>query len=190
MSLSTAKREICTDLSRFLEKDRVIVRRQMNGHSFTEDIVVAVARRCLHGCPQVLLCYPLSNGRPFPTQFWLTCPYLSRLCGARESAGGVRALEEYLKGAEHKYRMYNALYALKRQELLSSAKRQFLRLCRPALWKSLRANGIGGIRAKNEMTVKCLHLQLAAALGLPGHPALAWFKSELGSFSCKEQCCL
>ena len=190
MSLRFSKREVFTGLSPFLEKDRIIVQRQMKGRSFSAEIVTAVARRCPHGCPQVLQCRSLYRGRPFPTLFWLCCPHLSYQCGVAESMGGVRELEAYLKDFKTGYRTYNARYALTRLSLLGLPERLFLRLYRPALWKSLRLTGVGGIRNIDDVTVKCLHLQTAACLALEGHPAETWLKGKLGSFSCEEAKCL
>ena len=39
-------------------------------------------------------------------------------------------------------------------------------------------SGIGGIKLGENITVKCLHLQTAAYIGLGGHPGSEWLKSK------------
>lgn len=49
-----------------------------------------VAARCPTGRPAVIQTAPvLDSGEPFPTLYWLTCPWLLRLVSAEESAGGA-----------------------------------------------------------------------------------------------------
>jgi uncharacterized protein len=49
-----------------------------------------VAALCLHGYPTVIVSPSLlSDGTPFPTYAWLTCPHLVESCFEAESAGGT-----------------------------------------------------------------------------------------------------
>ncbi len=190
MRALNALREVRLGLSHFSLRDRAVTESQMRRRVFQSELVMGVAARCAWGAPQVLLCRPLHRGRPFPTLFWLTCPHLSYLCGTLESRGGVHSLEEYLGTREAEYRDYNSAYALARIAMLSEPERKFLRRYNPKMWNVMRSTGIGGIRMTHQISVKCLHLQTAACLGLAGHPAKPWLKERFGEFCCKEGRCL
>ena len=182
-------REIPANLSAFSCRDRVIVERQMDKHVFDSRLVLGVSCRCRWGYPQTIACRPLYKQRPFPTLFWLTCPYLSHLCGTIESCGGVHDMEEYLAKREKSYNDYNRSYALMRLSLLSIAEKRVLRRYMPKLWHVLIRTGIGGIAMSEKPTVKCLHLQTAAYLSLPGHPGGGWLSERIGQFNCDNRQC-
>ncbi len=190
MSMLCIRREILPGLSFFSLKDSSIAEKQMLRRNFQSALVCGVAARCVWGAPQVLLCRPLYKGRPFPTQLWLTCPHLAHLCGTLESQGGVHGLEEYLRDFATEYRNYNMKYSLMRISLLSVPERKFLCRENPKIWHVLRSTGIGGIRAGHNLTVKCLHLQMAACLALPGHPAQKWLQEKITEFCCENAQCL
>ena len=69
------------DLSAFSYRDQKIVERQMDKRVFDPRLVMGVSCRCRLGYPQAVVCRPFFKSRPFPTLFWLTCPYLSYACG-------------------------------------------------------------------------------------------------------------
>src|SRR5690606_36272105 len=80
-------------------RDHDVLRRQLGR---VPRGVLAVARRCRYGAPQVIVSDPLPREedgriRPFPTLFWLTCPYLVRAVGGLESQGHIAALQERLR---------------------------------------------------------------------------------------------
>jgi hypothetical protein len=57
----------------------------------------AVAHRCVHGLPTVLRVDPrLTDGTPFPTVFWLTCPLVVRAVGTLEAEQAMVAINERL----------------------------------------------------------------------------------------------
>ena len=62
--------------------------------------VVAIARHCPYGYPQVTVNHPLHREgeefEVFPTLFWLTCPFLVEEVARLESAGWVKRLEARL----------------------------------------------------------------------------------------------
>lgn len=67
--------------------------------------VVAVARRCFCNKPQVIVNDPLPKGKdglltPFPTLFWLTCPYLVKSVDRLEAAGWIARLREEMLSHE------------------------------------------------------------------------------------------
>lgn len=164
-------------------RDRVVLNRQMARRRFDPSAALAVACRCGHGMPQVILCRPLKGGLPFPTTLWLTCPWLVKTLGRMESHGGVTALEEDLAKKPHHWRRYQRAYARLRLSLLAPAQRAFLARYQPQLWRSLAQGGVGGIRSA-EPTAKCLHLQVGALLGMGWHPAGRWLRDRLGPLTC------
>ena len=151
--------------------DRTVLLRQMKGRAFDPSLVSAVVRRCPKGFPAVIQCAPLKNDKPFPTSFWLTCPWLVRLCGMRESEGAVTILEEALKKDRALWTEYHCHAARVRLLSLSPAERRFLQRFRPKTWRALSRGGVGGIDYRRGGGVKCLHLQVASWLALGRHPA-------------------
>ena len=187
MWMKNLRREVHGNLSFFSARDEIVAVGQMDGRNFHKGLVMSVAARCKWGMPQVLKCRPFYRGRPFPTLFWLTCPHLAYQCGRLESGGGVKALEDFLSENEKAYRLYNSRYAWLRLSSLSGCERFFLRRYSPKIWKAMLR--IGGIRLTEKLTVKCLHLQAATMLALPGHPAEAWFAEKFKEFCCKKAYC-
>ena len=142
--------------------------------------IISGCVRCRFGRVQVLVCRPFSlRMRPFPTTFWLVCPYLVRRAGTLESQGGVRELEEYMTslGMIHEWREYNRLHQRVRLKLMDKHTRLFMgRFCAHK-YRGLMSSGVGGMRYGTGITVKCLHLQTAAMIGLGGHPGGERLKS-------------
>jgi hypothetical protein len=109
-----------------------------------------VAVRCPYGFPAVTEQAPFgADGRPFPTTYYLTCPWLVAGLARVEAAGGVdrwsrAALEDAELG-----------------ESLARADREQRRL-RPEL-----DVGIAGTRRRERL--KCLHAHGAFALARPGY---------------------
>ena len=109
-----------------------------------------VAVRCPYGSPAVVEQSPFDrDGEPFPTQFWLTCRFLSAAIARSEAAGGVERW---------------TLAAASDPELRSSLERAHAeqRELRPEL-----PGGIGG--ATRDGSLKCLHAHAAFALARPGY---------------------
>lgn len=164
-------------------------------HRFDSSLVIASGRRCRFNHVQVIICAPVSCKpclRPFPTSFWLTCPYLIKLAGKIESQGGVTQLEEYIKsnGLIHDWTRYNLLHQIIRAGLINNNLREFLMRHRSNLFWNLMRGGVGGIKYKaGEVNAKCLHLQTASFLALNYHPAEEWLKSKLLYGSCENNIC-
>ena len=182
-------REALNGLSCFTERDAAVTSAQMRGRNFSRSLVKGVAARCRWGMPQAVVCRPVYRGAPFPTLFWLTCPYLSHICGVLESAGAVKELEGYLNCCADKFRKYTINYVLARLSVLSRPEIKYIRLYRPEIWTVLHRTGIGGIRSGTPITVKCLHLQTATMLGLSGHPGESWLRSKFSQLCCKDASC-
>lgn len=163
--------------------------RQMKGRAFDTGLLRGIARRCPFGKPQVVVCGPVRRGKPFPTTFWLTCPFLERACGRLESAGAVGEMETALstETGRKAWVEYNEKAALLRSGLLRREESLALRKEESDLAKRLEGVGIGGIRPGSKPSVKCLHLQVAAWLALGSHPAGEWLAEKLDSLDCGGQ---
>lgn len=109
-----------------------------------------VAVRCPHGFPAVAEQAPFAeDGTPFPTTYWLTCPWLRAAIARIEAAGGVERWSRTVAADE----------AL--AESVRQAEEEQRRL-RPEL-----PGGIGGSRRGGSL--KCLHAHAAFALARPGY---------------------
>ena len=155
------------------------VARGMEGRRFDPSLILGSGSRCRFGGVRVLVCAPLVGLRPFPTTFWLVCPWLVRKAGMVESEGGVWRFEEWLASrAPGGWRPYNREHQLLRLSLMSPSARKLLRRFRPGVWERLRLVGVGGIRYGDEIRVKCIHLQTASWLALGRHPGGSWLAKE------------
>ena len=114
----------------------------------------AVARRCHLGLPMVIENHPrLSDGAPFPTLFWLTCPLLVRRTGHLESVGVMGEITEQLSSdRSFRQRFVDAIDRYKRRRDAHDALEE------------VAAPGGGPDR------VKCLHAHLAHELAEPPNP--------------------
>lgn len=119
--------------------------------------VMAVAKRCSYGQPQVLVTYPLLEATehntaehagdagpcceptlegpptriPFPTVFWLTCPHLRSAVATLESRGMIEDVRCRIReDAEFRqeYEDANTRYASQRMGLLDAADRAGLHI--------------------------------------------------------------
>jgi hypothetical protein len=125
--------------------------------------LLKVERRCSYGYPQVILVYPLIEGKPFPTIFWLTCPFLAEEIDHLEEAGWIKRMETILREDTRlnaRLQQAHRAYIEERMHLLSVEDRRFLD--HSGMSTSLLDKGIGGIGDFNR--IKCLHLHVAHAL--------------------------
>ncbi|OAA30111.1 hypothetical protein AT15_00935 [Kosmotoga arenicorallina S304] len=119
-----------------------------------------VVKRCTWGYPQCIQSDLITDGKPFPTLFWLTCPFLYKEVSRLEEKGWVKLLEEELEHSESMSREY-----IEAHKTTQALKKSLLADRKLENWQieALLDRGIGGIR--NLMNIKCLHLQLANFLG-------------------------
>ncbi len=148
--------------------------------------VLAVARRCVYGYPQVILTHPLHRQGEefvvFPTLFWLSCPFLGVEVARLESAGAVKRFEAQLvtdPALAASYARAHDAYREARLSLLSPEEREFLRARRA--WDSVET-GIAGLG--NPRRVKCLHSQLAHFLVRGENPIGEAVAVELPRLEC------
>jgi uncharacterized protein len=109
-----------------------------------------VAVRCPFGKPAVTEQAAFDeNGRPFPTQFYVTCRHLVAAISRLEADGGV---ERWTRAAQDDDELARSLADAQAQQ----------RLLRPEL-----DAGIGG--STRTGSLKCLHAHAAFALANPGY---------------------
>ena len=109
-----------------------------------------VVVRCPFGRPAVTEQAPFDeDGRPFPTQYYVTCPYLVAAISRLEAAGGV---ERWSRAALDDDELARSL---------ADAQAEQRRL-RPEI-----DAGIGG--STRTGSLKCLHAHAAFALARPGY---------------------
>ena len=179
-----------TSFSPATEEDIRILLQQCRGRKFDARRLLGVARRCRFGKPQVILCNPLLKDTPFPTLYWLTCPFLDRLCGQLESGGAVSAMETFLHDRADEWFAYHQHYAALRLRLLGEERSQRLKVENGRAWQHLVSGGVGGIEyAPGHVAVKCLHLQVGTWLGMGEHPAQSWLQDRVTPLECDGGLC-
>jgi hypothetical protein len=146
--------------------DREIVERQLGRapRAFSR-----VAVRCPFGRPAVTEQAPLDEqGRPFPTQYYVTCSHLVAAISRLEAAGGV---ERWTRAAEEEPELARSLDGAHAEQ----------RALRPEL-----DAGIGG--STRSGSLKCLHAHAAFALARPGYELGDRILAELPSLW-PDSCC-
>jgi hypothetical protein len=129
-----------------------------------------VACRCVHGYPAVTRQEPrTSDGEPFPTTFWLTCPWLVASIARLEAGGGV---ERWSRAARDDATLAASVAAADAEQ----------RRLRPEL-----PVGIGGSR--RQAFLKCLHAHAAFALARPGYLLGERVLAEAGERWCPDARC-
>jgi hypothetical protein len=129
-----------------------------------------VAVRCAHGFPAVTEQAPATpEGRPFPTTYYLTCPWLVAAISRVEATGGVA-----------RWRRAAAADEALGESLLRADAEQ--RRIRPEL-----DVGIGGTR--DPRALKCLHAHAAFALARPEYTLGERVLDEAGDRWCPDGRC-
>jgi uncharacterized protein len=129
-----------------------------------------VACRCVHGFPAVSEQEALpEDGAPFPTTYWLSCPWLVAAISRVEASGGVRRFSRLAAEDPELARS------------LAEADAEQRRL-RPEL-----DVGIAGSRDPGKL--KCLHAHAAFALARPGYELGERILDEAGERWCHDVRC-
>jgi hypothetical protein len=129
-----------------------------------------VAVRCAYGFPAVVEQPPFGpDGAPFPTTYYLTCPWLVAALARIEAGGGVERWSERAAGDA---------------QLRASVERadEEQRRLRPEL-----DVGIAGTR--NPLKLKCLHAHAAFALARPGYELGERILAEVDERWCPDRRC-
>jgi exopolyphosphatase/guanosine-5'-triphosphate,3'-diphosphate pyrophosphatase len=166
--------------SRVTEQDRETVHKQLRR---APRGLMAVARRCRFGAPQVVVTSPVVLGpgrrserragvtagavRVFPTTYWLTCSHLTAAVGRLEGEGWVSKLGAWIEetGLSAAMAAVHNRAAQERTALVEPDLRVRLMHEQPAQWQVLATSGVAG--ARSEEGVKCLHAHLADYLAAP-----------------------
>jgi uncharacterized protein len=140
--------------------DRAVVERQLGRppRAFRRVVV-----RCPFGQPAVTEQAPYDlEGEPFPTTYWVTCPYLVAALARLEAAGGV---ERWSQAVEEDPTLAASL------ERATQEQRRLRRELAEGQQRSDEGAsldlGIGGSRSPEHL--KCLHAHVAFALARPGY---------------------
>ena len=160
--------------------DREIVARQLGRPPRAFARVVA---RCPYGLPAVTEQTPYdSQGAPFPTTYYVTCPHLVSAIARLEAAGGVERWSDAVASDE------NLADSLAR----ATAEQQRVRheLADGARGSDGGASldlGIGGSRSPEHL--KCLHAHIAFALARPGYELGERILAEVVDAWPADRCC-
>jgi len=147
--------------------DELIVARQIGRRPRA---FARVAVRCPYGHPAVTEQSPFDgDGAPFPTTFWLTCPFLVARISRLEADGGV---ERWTRAVEEDEALRESV------ERAHSEQRRV----RPEL-----PGGVGG--ATRTGSLKCLHAHAAFALARPGYELGDRVLAELDRLWPDDGCC-
>ena len=135
------------------------------------------AVRCSFGRPAVIATKPaLEDETPFPTLFWLTCPWLVTSISHLESLGQIASWAERLRDDE----------GLRSKMMAADEEYRQLRAVEADGKDPFPAVGIAGQR--DPLMTKCLHAHVAAALAGIDDPAgagvLAMTERECSNDEC------
>ncbi len=142
---------------------------------------IEVANYCSYGFPVVIKAFPVLDDKPFPTLYWLTCPFLIRKISSIESNGGILRYEEILRSD---FELYS-------EHVESNIKaREMIRKLvgdRAEIMRRFEGIWIGGI--KDIRYLKCLHLHVAYHLGGIENPVGRLIISDIGKIECADGVC-
>ena len=136
------------------------------------------------------MCAAEKKSRPFPTTYWLSCPFLTRVAARLEAENGVRSMEDLLEPRGGEWRRFNLFLAGLRISLMRTERKNFARRYARRRFDVLRLGGVGGIARSGRPTVKCIHLQMASYLGTGFHPASDWMSERITRWECAEGLCV
>ena len=136
--------------------------------------------RCPHGRPAVIAqpAY-LGDGTPFPTTYYLSCPYAVARIDALEAAGGVDRYEDLVAsdmGAMAEYRA-------------GAARQRDLRRPAARMADGGASLGLGIAGTSRDGAVKCLHAHAAFALAEPDYALGRRILAEAAPLYPAGECC-
>lgn len=154
-------------------EDRRVVEVQI-GRSLRADSEVVA--RCHLGLPVVVKVPPrLSDGTPFPTLYWLSCPLAATRIGRLEGAGGVKRMERRAEVDEEFQAALVAAHDAYRDERDRSL---------PDDDDPRPSGGVGGTR----VGVKCLHAHYAHTASGGDNPVGDLVKAWIEPLDCETAC--
>ena len=123
-----------------------------------------------------------SDGAPFPTTYYLTCPHAVAVVARAEADGGVERWSERLASAPELRASLEQATLQQRQLRRELAEGRI----GPDGGTSLEL-GIGG--SSNPLQLKCLHAHVAFALARPEYALGTEIVAELGPLFPEDGCC-
>ncbi len=142
--------------------------------------ILKVVLRCSYGYPMVIKSKPVLDGKPFPTLYWLTCPFLRYKLSQLEADGYIPKYEKILSNSSEMRVEEIAAHFKAREEALKLVEEEWIK-------ESLKRRGMGGI--SNFSHIKCLHLHVAYHLGGIRNPVARMALDEIGSAECLDKWC-
>ncbi len=164
-------------MARIFGKDLKIVSLQLQRTPKNAEKIVL---RCSKGYPTVVKSSPVLDGKPFPTLYWLTCPFLRYKISQFESEGYIARYESMLMISSEMRFKENLAHIRARDEILSEVKEKWIR-------EKMASRGMGGIEDFSH--IKCLHLHVAYHLGGIENPVAELILKEIGRLECEENWC-
>ncbi|MGM0641119.1 MAG: DUF501 domain-containing protein [Thermotogota bacterium] len=146
------------------EKDLKIVEQQMGRELKNK---MRVASVCKYGYPMTIKNYPILNKKPFPTMYWLTCPYLNEEISKLESRNKIEEIQNKIDQDTNLSNKIQDAHLKEIQERLEIIDDEINELPEP-MQKTLREKGVGGI--SDFKFVKCLHLHYASYISGNDNP--------------------
>ena len=143
--------------------------------------VLEVSQRCSYGFPVVIKSKPILEGKPFPTIYWLSCPFLRYKISQLETEGYIPKYEKLLASSPR-------LLSLQVRAHLR-AQKEAIELAGEKGWirERLSSGGMGGI--SNFSHIECLHLHVAYHLGGIENPVGKMVLEEIGKKECENALC-
>ena len=143
--------------------DQIILPKQME-KSHLPSNYYRCKSRCKYGFSRVIESFPLKNGEPFPTTYYLVCPHLNYHLSKLEESGVISALDELKHTTE--YQQVDRFYTKERHDRLNHSLMVYEEI--KERFSEALDLGIGGI--KDKKGIKCLHLHVATYLASLNDP--------------------
>ncbi len=144
-----------------------------------------VLLRCREGFPAVVLNSPiLPPAQPFPTLYWLTCPFLNKQIAMLENEGWITRFQNMMG----KDVPFEAAFARAQREYMDTRKQllaEVQTLANSAV-KTVTKLGIGGVADLSK--VKCLHAHYAHFLATGRNPVGVRVHRLIGRDDCPQRC--
>lgn len=158
------------------DKEMEIITKQIGR---TPENAIDIVRYCAYGFPVVIKSFPILNEKPFPTLYWLTCPFLREKISKMESVGWIKKYESIMTKSDEFFNLQIKAHEMARKYLTDILPNDDL--------KVRFLGGMGGIRDYNY--VKCIHMHVAYHLGGIENPVGRSTLSLIESTECDNAFC-
>ncbi len=166
------------DMAHISNEDLKIVSHQLER---TPKNVMKIVYRCSYGFPVVIESKTVLEEKPFPTVYWLTCPFLRYAISKVESNGGVSRFENILLTSPEFYVEHVEAHLKARIKAIDLADENV------QVIERLKKRGMGGI--SDFKHIKCLHMHVAYHLGGIENPVGKMVLKELKNLECENCLC-